>query len=69
MGDTFSYLEFLVDALETINCTVEGTYLVAPDLELLLEILDLTSMGVAFRGVLRLELVLHKVQRPIFRQD
>ena len=60
-----SYLELLIDALQRINRGVESANLVALDLHLLLEILDLAAVGVAFRGVLRLELVLDKVQRSV----
>ena len=56
--ECITYLELLVDALQRINRGVESANLVALDLHLLLEVLDLAGVGVAFRSVLRLELVL-----------
>ena len=63
-----AHLQLLIDALQAINRGVESANLVALDLDLLLEILHLTCVGIALRGVLRLELVLHKVQPPTFYQ-
>ncbi len=54
------YLELLVDALKAVNRGVERTYLVAPDLELLLEVLDLACVRVPFSSILSFELVLNR---------
>ena len=57
-GGTVTYLELLVDALQAINRRVESADLVALNLQLLLEILDLAGVRITLRCVLRLELVL-----------
>ena len=51
-------LEFLVDALQTIDGGVQAPDLVGLELQLLLEILDLTLVSLSLCGVLSFELVL-----------
>ena len=59
VGSEITDLEFLVDALETINGGVESSDLTTLDFQLLLELLDFTRVGIPSRNILRLELVLN----------
>ncbi len=53
-----AHLEFLVDALEAVNGAIQRSDFIAPNLELLLEILHFAEMRITFGGVLSLKLVL-----------
>ena len=54
MNGEVTNLKLLVDALQTIDGSVQAPDFVGPELQLLLEILDLVLVSLSFRGVLSL---------------
>lgn len=64
-----TYLELLVDTLETINGGIEGSDLTSFDFQLLLELLNLVHVSIPSRNILSLELVLFDGNQDHPRSD